>query len=496
MRRPAADKPGPRGHENRNRPWLIAVLAGFVLSRLLYLALGIRFDSSPLSWFWQYVDPVLLKSDFGTSLLYLHSQPPLMNLFLGLVVNLFPGTENAAFTVVYLLQGVGLAVGLYLLMVELGVSPRLSAIITLVYAAGPDCVLYESWLFYSYPVATALVLAALFCIRFLKRSRSGDALGLFAALGVVALTWSLFHLVWFVLCLTFLLLTRRRLWRRITLAALIPLLCILFWYAKNLVLFGRFTASTWSGMNFSKMTNSMVTPEERRELRSKGLISPVSLVPPFSAIDLYESHLSLPQPRAIPVLDQRLKPSGVPNYNHQAYIETSDRYGSDALEVLKARPQAYLRGLAHSYLTFFIPAGAYYFLLENRARVNALARAYSVLFHGRFFFKLDHGLIRTNPARYYLEELKNVGFWLLAGYLLAFGCGVWLVRKGRWKSGPTYLGLTFIWLNLVYATIVGNGVEVGENNRFRFVLDPLLIAMLAAVGRVAFANRGQPKKVN
>ena len=40
------------------------------------------------------------------------------------------------------------------------------------------------------------------------------------------------------------------------------MLVVAMWYGKNLVQVGEFTGSTWFGMNFSKMTNSMLTVPE------------------------------------------------------------------------------------------------------------------------------------------------------------------------------------------------------------------------------------------
>lgn len=42
------------------------------------------------------------------------------------------------------------------------------------------------------------------------------------------------------------------------------------------------------------------------------------------------------------------------------------------------------------------------------------------------------------------------------------------------------LGLTagFLVLNVIWIVVVGNAVELGENNRFRFVADPLCLALL------------------
>jgi len=45
-------------------------------------------------------------------------------------------------------------------------------------------------------------------------------------------------------------------------------------------------------------------------------------------------------------------------------------------------------------------------------------------------------------------------------------------------SFPYALTLLFIWLNLLYVTIVGNAFELGENNRFRFIVDPFFLILL------------------
>lgn len=74
----------------RRHKWLLAVIAAFLLSRLGSYLAGVRFDMTPLEEFWQYLDVNLLRSRLLESLWYLHSQPPLYNLYLGLVLKLTP----------------------------------------------------------------------------------------------------------------------------------------------------------------------------------------------------------------------------------------------------------------------------------------------------------------------------------------------------------------------------------------------------------------------
>ncbi len=63
-------------------PAVIVVLA-FIISRVLYYCLGVRFDTIPLFYAWQFLDVNLLQNRLIESVFYLHSQPPLFNLFLG-----------------------------------------------------------------------------------------------------------------------------------------------------------------------------------------------------------------------------------------------------------------------------------------------------------------------------------------------------------------------------------------------------------------------------
>jgi len=494
----------------RQRTWpLVAVVAAFVLSRVGYYIAGVRFDASTLPWFWQYIDPALLKANLGQSLWYLHSQPPAFNLFLGLILNLFPGHETLALTLCYLLLGLVFAVVLFQLLRCFGVSDALSAALAAIYIASPACALYESWLFYTYPLTVVLLLAAFFWHRFVSRGRFLDALLMFVCAAMLAMTWSLFHLVWLLgLVLALVIAARKRgqsfgaaasnvpgaPWERalgdsprfrvrtVLAAAAVPLLIVTLWYGKNLAQFGEFTGSSWFGINFSKMTNSMLTVPERRALYDNGTISAVSLVPPFSNPDKYYGAVPKPGATGIPVLDQELKPSSIPNFNNTLFIAVSRQYGRDAFKILKTRPAAYVRGLAESYLIYFLPASAYLFLAGNAGHISALDRFASIAFNGRLSYHSDHSLRQTQPARYYLQSLLNTGWFVILAYALVLILGLVLLLR---RSGSSFFvprsSFFFILFNVAWVTLVANAVEVGENNRFRFVTDPLVFAPIAAL---------------
>ena len=491
-RRPRNPYPAPRAAEHPVLKPLLVVIGLFIATRIGYYVAGVRFDASSLPWFWQYVDPALLRLNLAQSLWYLHSQPPAFNLLLGVIVNLFPGHEALPFTACYLVLGLSLAAAMFLLLRELGVPETPNAALAVVYVASPACVLYENWLFYTYPLSVLLLLGALFWQRFAGRGRFLDALLLFVCAALLALTWSLFHLVWLLGLVVALVLFRRRDWRRVVAAAAVPVLVVVLWYGKNLIQVGEFTGSTWFGMNASKMTNSMLTAPERRVLYDNGAISAISMVPPFSDPGKYRGATLPPVPSGIPVLDQEMKPSGIPNFNNRLYVDVSLQYGRDAFATLRVHPSAYLRGLAESYLLYFLPASAYLFLDNNAAHIKGLVRFASVL-NGRLSYHADHRLRQTQPARYYVQGLLNTGWSLVIAYLLVLILGpISLLRHSPFTlSRPS---LFFLWFNVAWMTFVANALEVGENNRFRFVTDPLVFVFLAAlmVNWLARRQSGEP----
>ena len=154
---------------NRLNEWLnglspgrmsLALAAFFAAVHLFYYALGIRFDDTSLAWYWQYLDPQLLKDKLLESVFYMHSQPPLFNLFLGAVLKISGGDGRYIFQGVYLAAGLTLYLSLFWLQLKLGVSRSVAFAVSTAFLLSPSFVLYEHWLFYTFPVAALLTLSA------------------------------------------------------------------------------------------------------------------------------------------------------------------------------------------------------------------------------------------------------------------------------------------------------------------------------------------------
>ena len=150
-------------------PYLLALAALFAVSRVVFRLVGVRFSTDQLRIAIQYLDPELLRHHLAQSVWYLHTQPPLYNLFLGVVLKLFPGHEGLAFHAVHLALGLAFCLALYLLLAGFSLPRPAAAAIALAVSVSPAAILYENRLFYDYPVLVLLTLAALAAQRLARR---------------------------------------------------------------------------------------------------------------------------------------------------------------------------------------------------------------------------------------------------------------------------------------------------------------------------------------
>ncbi|MFO7651537.1 MAG: hypothetical protein R6X13_09400 [bacterium] len=468
----------------------LACGAASLLARLGYGMMGLRFDLRPLDWFMQYLDPVLLRTRLSESLWYLHSQPPGFNLFLGLVLKTFPGREAAAFAAAYALAAAALCWAVFLLQRRLGVGRQVAVALTLVLAASPGLALYSNWLFYSLPVAALLALAGLALARFGETGRARDALAFFVSVAAVCLVHGLFHLV-FLLAAVVAVLAASRGRRKVVLAtAALPVLLVTGVYTKNLVVFGRFTASTWTGMNLWGTTGAFVPEPVRERLVSEGRLSWAALVDRFESVELYPAEWRGEPAADVPALTAPRRASGFPNFNHQDYIDIGEHYLRDALASVRYYPVGFVKGLAKAWFCYFKSPSDYVLLEPNMDRLAGPNRVFDLLLAGRLPW--DFGRLGVVPVR--SDRGHHLGFLLLVGLPLVFLYGVSAARRGTDHSAGQRLALCYIVVTVAWVALVGNTLEAGENQRFRFATDPLSIVLLGLFAQRCLAPRLRPRR--
>jgi hypothetical protein len=450
------------------------VVLVFTVSRVMLYQVGVRFNPNTLlgqgcAAFPQLVDPELLRSRLLESIVYLHSQPPLFNLILGIVLKLTesPAQFGRAMHLIYLALGLSLSVGLYLLLVRLGLRPWTGAMIAAALSVTPAFLLYENWLFYEYPVAALLILSALALHQFLRRGTLWPGIAFFLSLAALIYIRTIFQIVWLVLAVGLLLIARPDLRRLVLAASAVPALLVVLLLAKNFILFGVPGTSSWLGQNLARVVEPEVPLAERTRLVARGELSRLSAIGPWAAPSEYLPLVSAPHPTGIPVLDRPKKSSGCWNRNNSVIIAASRAFLSDAITLIGLHPSAYARAIQKGVGLYVRPFSLEGYLDESK------------------FLGYTSGF-----NRFVLLQLgtDRPGWTIVLAHVSGFLYGLLLTSRlllRRVEPTASAVTLAYVWLTFTYVVVVVTFFEATENGRIRFFLDPLVVVLLSAAAHEA-----------
>jgi len=450
------------------------VCLAFVVSRLIAYKLGVRFLSYDPGY-WQFLGRVMLTTHLAQSLYYLHMQPPLMNLTLGLwmkiplpppgaplwIGNWWVYLREETPAILFKLMGLGIGLAIFLVMLDLGIPVVFATATTIVYVMSPEQVLYENWLYNTFPCEFLMTFAAMCLMRFLRHKRTGWGVGFLVSLALMVWLNSQFQLIWYVAIVAALFLFEPQRFAPLHKAALAIGTITALLYIKNLVLFGAFTTSTWFGMNLSAVTVPALDPAERVQLVESGTLSRFALIGPWSSLKDYGQAGMLPH-TGVPVLDQPWKEIGGDNYNNLAYIAISRDYGRNARWVMLHRPAAYLRSVWWTYRYYLQGASRMVLFRQNSDRLESWIGLY-----GRALLTIRLGEFEISP-------IFALGFPLLWG--ISAG---WLYT--RWRSQRTLdseaLLVLMMLVSIVYVTAVTVLFTNNDQNRMRVPIDTYYLTL-------------------
>jgi len=433
----------------------------FVVSRLAAFAAGMRFDSRKLGDAVQIADLSLLRHHLAESLWWMHGQPPLYNLYIGVIVKAFPGHLRTAFFVTQLLMGVVLAVSMYLLLERLRLSPRVAAVGAIVFVVSPPVLLYEWMLFYDYPTLVLVTLSALLFVRMIDEPAVGRAAAFFASTATLTLTRTIFHPLWFVaqLGLALAAVPGRR--RTVAVAAAVPLAAVALIVGKNVVQFGVPGTSSWLGLGMSRLVLHDIPRADLRRLVSEGRVDRVVLVEPFvGGPGSYRSVVRRHRPTGHAILDERRTASGKPNFFNLDYVAVSRHYLRADRELIEARPGDVATSAKRAFEYFLQPESNTGSVAANRHAIHGWDSTFSLF------------VLLSTPYANRVSWLPA----LLFAFALAWGAVVGSRALRRSAPRDDWIVL-HCWLTLLVVGVGGNLAEAGENYRFRLVIDPLLFLL-------------------
>lgn len=463
---------------------LLIITVFFVISRIIVYACGVRFDIHPLYSGIQLADPVLLKTRLLETVLHLHGQPPLFNLFVGSILKVFPDHFTPVFHILFLITGYLLAVGFYRLLRCFDIPRGWTTALVCYFTANPAVILLENWLLYTYFILAMLVWLAVYLHRFLSERRMGDLVAVMAMMGILVWTKSTFHLFWYLLIWAGAFIVLRKEWKRLLVAGIIPFLLAAALYAKQYAQFQTITTSrVWMAFNLMEMSAKRVPPDKLEELFESGELKP------------YPGELA--EPTGIPVLDQLIKPtSGEKNWLSILYLQYAEIDMENARYLQKHYPGSYWWTVSRTYLMHLFP-GPTDVTFPNRRHIAAYENLYHFPF-SRLNAINDGELYSKNLLLWYeFDNMKwdDLSYQLYAGVLLFYlgsllaGIGLALAEwRRRPENLPFILTMLFMAFNILYLTNGSNLVTWIGANRYRIVLDPYYLTMFAVAVR-AFVLR-------
>jgi len=454
----------------------VGVVVFFVVSRLVYrLVFDVRFDSSPPSYFAQYIDPWFVEHDFARSVLYLHHQAPLQVLVVQGCIKLL-GMARA--TVV--LQGLYLALGLSLTLVFLRVlrslgAPVLPAVVAAsLYTAWPTYILYENWLFYSVPTAAVFAFALLALLRYYRNGTLGAALVFFSLLAVLALLRSTFGAVFIGAAAGILLLRPPAApWgaarRTILKAAALPLLVVTLNMAKTSWLIGHSYGSALLWQNLCPKIFLRLPYAEQKRLTDSGIVSNAADYRGVLSVAGAYGRFQVPYtPTGVPLLDLEATPGGDRNPHALEHVLVAEKYyRPDAIYLLTHYPGAYLGSVWEAISTQYVRSAVDVDILQSDPNAERLRTLRSVA---------DRALGRTSGGQLVA---------LAVGLPLACLYGAYRIVRRRaalMSERASTVAVSFMLLAIGYAGSVTLLVSWGDFARYRFDVDALYFMLLLLCG--------------
>ena len=460
---------------------------------MVFFLKGGAFIATPLAFAMQYLDPALLKNDLLRSLFYLHSQPPLFNLMLGLVLKLSP-VPSLSYAILFKTAGALISLACYGALFAIGVKRLTSLLITIVFMLNPTLVLYENLLYYSYSETFFIALSLFFLIRWGLDKKLSDLSMFWAFLLCLGLTRSVFHPVFFLL--TGAVITWY-LWRRAAAkplaeaflrACIIVVIPLILLCAKNAAVFGFFGTSSWEGMNLWTKVNAFV-PEQLEELHARGIVSATAIKAELRAFQPITHYFNAAALKNIlchcPADCNSNKSTGYPNFNHSRYIMVSQQLLRDALALIRYEPSQFLFYTLGSYsLTLWHSSDSVHGLFENNIEVlKKLESVYRFLHFG--FMGVENKLDARMWGRTIVISIL---------FLIVYLSTIILTFKKDKRISPALMILCIFCLIIhAYTISVSSIIEFGENNRFRFPVDLAFLVMV--VGNVVMWNKLRGKRL-
>lgn len=456
--------------------WIIgwlppAAIFGLHLATGLYLRYirGVSITADPLlnRWdaFWQTIPMHLLKEDLFASLLNYHAQPPLLNVY-GLVMRrLFGSAQLSATHNSQILLGALMSAMIYSILRHLTARPRLSFVVALLMAFSPALFLYEAFILYTLAAGFLVVLFVFMLVKFKETGHVRFLYGFILVLTILILKRAPFHLALLIPFIGIGCSLAGRQWKRFLAVALVLSLVPFAWYTKNHVMFGFFGTSSWLGSNLWRIATANYSEQDLLALHAQGVIEKVAVERKyFDRPSMFEEY-GFDQTSPEPVLS-------LDDYNNINMIGISKMHQRNALVLIAHDPAHYLRNVREAYSFFCKPTFFTRPLTTN-------ARLLPTYIHDLSY--LDGRRLTEHANRHFKTSFSSLYEFLIPLLVFTFAVRLlWCCRLSprKWlafiQEHPVMMVMVLL---VVFITLISIFFEHGENCRFKFSIEAIIICL-------------------
>lgn len=390
----------------------------------------------------------------------MHAQPPLHNFFYAFLIKLFYPDQDTAFKIFQSAAGALMTAVMFYIINDSIKNKLIKIIAILAVVLNPAVFLFESYPMYSLNSAFLIVLTFLAFYLFEKKGRNSVVLItlFFITLNFLLLYRSVFHIFFlFVCCIFVYFAADRKILLKIIIISILTALPVFAWNMKNYYLYGFFGSSSWLGLNLNKCITSVMPRYEKKYIYSSLKLNPAVMEMQhfYNPVSSYAKY-GFNKHSNIPFLnDDNWHNINVPDISSLYFIETK--------KIIFHLPKRYFKTCIRSFELFSHPPYTYAHLNNNKI----LMGVYPIIYNNFFF-----------PDNFLLKKIFNTDIYpvLFLMPLISFGFYVFYFIKSQKKipKPENFYSLIYLSLLLLYYFIVSNMLEYGENNRFKFTIEPLI----------------------
>jgi 4-amino-4-deoxy-L-arabinose transferase-like glycosyltransferase len=416
-------------------------------------------------FFWQTLSLEDMDSNFFRSLWYFHAQPPLFNGYGFILYKLFGPAQLAAMQYVQIFLGAATSAMVYIILQNLIVRKTAAVLCALLISLNPSLFLYEAFILYSLPVAFLTTLAVCLLSIHNHSGRMRYLILFIVSLNILVLTRSLFHIVLLLPCIIMGAMQQGRTWRKFLLYACLISTISLGWYLKNYAEFGFFGASSWMGSNLWRNVSQNYDRSELEAFHQAGLIDDAVLHKRFFSPPKSYADFGFNESSGIKVLDSD-------DYNNINMIAISQMYLRSSKALIRHDPAHYAQNCLEAYGKFCSPSFETGFVARNASLIPWHTRAWRWL-QGSMLFNNRKGWLTS----FYSLLIPICVLHFIVHFLVASRLSPRRVASFVRGHGVE----TLIALLITYVTTVSSLFEYGENCRFKFSIESLILIYFCAI---------------